>query len=458
MSGVKSQFFTDLQKLSASHLNAGSRWSGASLQEILSELIFDDAGAVSSTGRILGGLRASVVAGTMNVDVTQGAVAFKHGGSLSAIVDTTETVPETVFAKVLERTTLNTTPLTFAANASGLDRVDLIVIDWTLVTDRNISMPQKTGAPVLQDTRWSPNAVLGVLQGTPGAGAPIPSSTQQSLYQVGIPNGTNAANFDADAELLEASQPASIYRVGPGHSGYDVGIYQNAEERDVITASRRDGTGTGLEQMKLRMRLNSSIGPVLGADHWPRFIRPDASFMAAGESTQHLYPMVITGSREWSMFIPFGGGSISPSIYGPIGSGLLVLDDGIVFQVVRNLVAAQSFTISATAPLPARGLQLISAEFHWEVVVAFDGTINSDSLSFSTVTNLGVATELSALPSMGLASTGVKQDLFVPTGEPVLVADEFLKISTTISLANDGTTVGSFSLHGMSLTVREGRA
>lgn len=440
--GVASQFWTDLQKPGASHLNMGARWTSKSLQNLLGEIFFDDTGGISTTLRIAAGLKWSLPGGANQVDTTAGVAAFKHAGGLTDVLNSVETVPDTIFAQ------LDAANHTFADNLSGNPRIDLIVLTWVVDTDTNVAVPQKAGAPVGQDLRWNVTASFSVLQGTPAASpvAPTPSATQMPVYQVDIPDGTTSANFATAVTVRELAPTATIGRLGAGHGALKVDAYSTTLSRRVLECQQQGG---GVHALRFQFQ-DSPADP--SRDWYPCFERPVG--MPVGEENNFLYPMVIPGGREWTMFLPFSSGQL----FDIVGStGIFVIDDGLEAGIYRSGVAAQSFGFAHAIPLPARGLQLVSCVFHWNVVVAFDGTINTDTLSFGTADELAAFTELSGLPSMGLGTTGVKSSSFTPTGSPVVIDKERLRISATFGLAADGTAVGQVRLRGMELTLREGR-
>lgn len=443
MSGVGSQFHTDLQKLSATHLNAGGRHSGNALQLILGFLAFDDSGAVSATGRMLGGLAATPTGGTLNMVMTEGVAAFKHANptGLTAVIDTFESIPTTVVAVVDGST------LVFTANASGSTRIDYIVVDWSLFTDRNLSMPQKTGPPVLQDTRHAPRGVLSILVGTPAAGDPTPSATQQALYRVEMPDGTNAANFDTDAIIKELSQNVTFNGLGPGHGAYRRRGYPDTEEISLIEALARDEGTAGF-----RYRWEDDGAPDRNLDFYHSFRRAG---LPSGEAGADLFPLVNPGGREYTLFIPFGSGAIRNIVD---NSDIAVADEGSQVSISRIAGSlAETFEFTAVVPLPGRGLQLIDGTFYWDVDTAFDGVISIQAFDFAVATQTGGFTSLSGLPSPALGVLGSgKTANFTPTGEPVVVEGEFLRISLLVGLDATGT-VGEVTLRGMKLKVREGR-
>lgn len=448
MSGVGSQLFTDLQKLGSTHLNAGGRWAGKSLQEILGAIFMSDAAAISTTGRMAAGLQPAITGGTMNVVVGAGVAAFAHAGALTAVIDGSETVPDEVWAEVAGAT------LTPAANASGSTRFDVVAVQWSLATDRSLSMPQKTGPPVPQDTRWQPTGTLVLVAGTPGAGVPALSSVQQGLYSIELPDGTNAANFDANAIIKELCPFVSPQRLGPGQgAAWGQWLQPDDATETLVLARRPTAPRDRVDSLGLAVRFSDAASPNEALDWWPRFTRPFIA-MPSGEASADLHPMVIPGGREWPIFLAWSGGSVNGDLAG--GPGLAPTDDGLLVKFARTAVNAQGWEAHAALPVAGRGLQLIDATFRWTVGTAFDATVISQQLFLKKVDQDGTPTTLGTTSPV-LTTAGTKTYNFTPTGSPVLAAGERLVLTCFIQLDADGTAVGELVLGGVNLTFREGR-
>jgi hypothetical protein len=450
-SGVQAQFHTNLQKPDAGHFNAGGRWTAKSLQELFGEFFFDDTGAVGGPGRIIGGLRWTIPALTITVDLAKGAIAWQHvpaTSGLTSVVNGTETVPTTLLALI------DTIIVGIADNVSGSERIDIIVADWTLITDRQLSMPQKipTG-PIPQDTRWSSSAAVVVVQGTPGAGAPAIAVNQQALFQVVIPDGTTSANFDVNAQVRALSTTFAASRIGPGATGYEVGVFQDASEVPVITA-KEDAGGV----LSLRHRLRDLSAPDLSNDSYPRWRR---SALPAGESTADLFPLTNPGGREWSRAFGLGSmvldGSETPTDTERNNIGFSFADGRWVGTNVRHLTGnADTGYLSQQVFGDVRGVQVIDARLRYNVSVALGSGNHTAQLWLHDDSAPGAAVAVSDDVTM---PNGAGQQLLTLTNiaaNLVLETNDFLFLVITI---NHPASVDAafYTIGSLVLDLREAR-
>jgi hypothetical protein len=453
-SGIQAQFHTNLQKPDAGHFNAGGRWTAKSLQELFGEFFFDDTGAVGGVGRIIGGLRWTIPALTIQVDLTKGAIAWQHvpaTSGLTAVVNGTETVPTTLLALIGA-----ISGVAIADNVSGSERIDVIVADWTLITDRQLSMPQKipTG-PINQNTRWSASAAVVVVQGTPGAGQPAIGVNQQALFQVVVPDGTTSANFDVNARVRELSTPATMGRLGPGSAnGYQVGVFDDGSEVPVLQSlSPDDGAIT------LRHRHQDASSPDLNNDHYPRWRRPAA--MPVGESALDLFPLVNPGGREWTRVYGLDSLLLSGEVPGDTIStqiGYSLADTRWVGTSVVHVSAnADTAQLSQALIGDVRGLQVIGARLSYTVATQLNsGNHTVQLFRHDAGTGLAVAESndvvmSNALGGHNLALTGITANLVLD--DP----DEFLFLVITVNHPASGD-VAFYTIGSMALDFREARS
>lgn len=445
-SGVQTQFHTNLQKPDAGHFNAGARWTAKSLAEILGEFFFDDLGAVGGqVGRIIGGMRWEIPLSTIKVDIDKGAIAWKHvhaTSGLTAVINGAETVPETLLAL------MPASSIGIADNVSGDERIDIIAITWTIITDNNLSMPQKIPTlPIPQDTRWSASASFAVVQGTPAAGPPSVAVNQQPVFQVTIPDGTTAANFDVNGTVLEFATPATSSRVGPAGSGYTVGLFQGGTEGNVIQSQKSAGNVIALRHG------HSGASPNLDTDNYPRWRR---TAMPSNEAGQDLFPLVNPGGRTWTILLPFSGAN-ERHVTGT-ATDIESRDFGNQVEVERLTIATTQYEWNGVFHLPARGLQIVEYTIHWDIDTATDCTILNQLFRVAKVEGpTGLVTTLSTVSPDFAVAGAAKSHNFAPVN--VIVEDmDYLLASLAFGFQNDGAAIGQITLHGIEVTVREARS
>ncbi len=457
MSGVGSQFYTDLQKLSATHLTLGARHTGNSLQEILAFLTFSDPGGVSTTGRILGGLEPSIVGGTLNFELTDGVAAFKHAGSLTDIIEGFESIPATVWSEVAGAT------LAVSANASGLTRFDVVVVIWSLFTDRNLSMPQKTGPPVLQDTRSQPRGILAVIAGTPGGPIPTVGANEQALYTIELPDGTNAANFDSATTVKEASGISTFHKLAGNGATRSQFFLTDEAERAVIAAQRNTPALERTDLFTLRMRFEDTASPDRNLDFWPSWDRPLVGVgMPVGEAGPDLFPLVNPGGREWPRNVPFDQmnvATISAATAVTFQGHDLATKQWIGTRIEHTNNQAQAAEFSKGILTDSRGLQVLGGRLNYFVQIApAAGTFNFQLFFWDQ--SFGSTFALtSALP---MAVTIGQQQLVIGLaqmtgGQLVLDADDILFGMFQLNWDNSNDTA-IIDMQSFSVDLREGRA
>jgi hypothetical protein len=435
---IGSHYWENLQKRGQDQLNLGSRLTARDLQDALGSFVFDDGASVSLAGRICGGVDWSLPGGANQVNTTAGLVAYRHGGDLTDIVSGVETVPTTVFAN------LDADSHTFADNASGNPRIDTVILTFAIATDTVISQPQKAGAPENDPIRWGWTATSSVLQGTPAASpvAPSLSTAQMAVYDVYIPNGTTSANFATNAVVTERAPSVGPNRLGGGHPAFTVEVNEDDAERNMLVMERSDGA----QRMRFRGRFTDPGGSAdSNLDFWPFIERPVG--LPAGENTSKLYPMVNPGGREWPEFFPFGNGTVYQSV-----------DNGdMSFRDTGHQVQIQeAFELNRAVPVPARGLELISASISYDVDTAFDGTITTQNLILIHHDSAGSPTTLDT-QAMTLGSVGARVDQDMSGLTPIVIGEgESLSFRADVDLGADGTT-GLVKMYGAKLTFREGR-
>jgi hypothetical protein len=442
--GVGSHNWIDLQKPAASHLNMGSRWTSQTLQDLLAEAFFDEDGAISSTGRIVGGLNWSFDPGTSRVNTQAGAVAFKHGGALSDILNGVETVPAAVFAQIDAGIHL------FDDNLSGNDRIDLVVLSWVISTDTNVLIPQKTGAPIGQDLRWNVTASYAVLKGTPAASpvAPTPAANQMSVLQVDIPDGTTSANFDTVVTVRETAATATIGRLGPGSGAMRIDAYPTTTSKRIIESSRG-----AANILALRFTWQNASSPDPATDWYPSFERPPV----ANEASGWLHPMVIPGGREWRRTV--GLENVVPTTLAnftvsPIGFDTTALRWA-GSNVVHTGASAGSGYLSQSLVGDSRGLQIAGATLNYWVNTVL-GSGNHKAQIFHWDKSAGAHASVTALETL-TNTTGQKAHSFTLTSNPVLEDGDFffLYVELSAPAAADGADYDFLSVE---TKLREGRA
>lgn len=398
-------------------------------------------GTDPKNGIALGGLVCSGVTAAMYTEVTAG----------TAILPSARALPlgNALVAYLADDEDSNPVELLHSDGDGSNPRIDAIVLTLTSVADTSENATIYPTGAVTPPVNIQRGGVVtfAIIEGTPAASPSYPAVplTDFVVAYVIVPAGMTAGGGGMAHGTVIYEDARAVRNPSEVRNAGGLTVAKTVVNFDAYVAQQLvNALGTGGSK-SLAWRMDDT-------ESWWAMRRVGEP---AGDSGADLFPMCVPGGREWEIFIPFGNGQL----YDIVASvGIDVVNDGAEAQIIRSSNAAQSFGFAVTVPLPSRGLELVDATFHWRVVAAFDGTINTDDLVFGSVDHLAAVTDLSAGgTSMVLGATGIKSQNFTPTGTPVLVDDEFLRLAATINLANDGTAVGNLRLRGMSLRVREGR-
>ncbi len=427
MSG-RTGFLIDDQAPRQDKWNAHMRWTAHDTAQMIAAHVFGELTTTISTGdaRVLGGLAASVGSG-MQTDYTAGLALHYDATVYTAVLDGEDTCSP--FGWQLIEADGN---LTHDAAHATLVRVDLICTLSTIGTDRSESVQQKGGGTSAQDTRWGAESSIVIVKGTAGAGAPAVPTGYTKVAEVSIP-------------ALAASAAAFTYT--------DKRIFgSNTDITDDNYTVYSEGTGSITLLGAFRQDATDSFAILWDkTDHWPAFARTNEP---AGDETGSLYLMGIPGSRSYTIFAPFSGGNWRRPTS---GGGLEIEDYNNEVQIDRTGVSAEQFEWSATLPLAARGLEITGGTVYWDIDTAFDGTIGNQTLNVKVYDEAGAtaATLVSSSPAMAVAGSGKTVAL---SGTHTIAAGEYVGLNLTFGLSADGTAVGRITIHGVSLTLKEGRA
>jgi len=324
-------------------------------------------------------------------------------------------------------------------------------------------MPQKTGPPILQDTRSQPRAILAVIAGTPGAGIPAVSSIQQALFTIELPDGTNAANFDAVSTVKEASGISTFHKLAGNGATRSQFFLADEAERSVVTAQRNTPALTRTDQIALRTRFEDTVSPNRNTDFWPSWSRPLVGVgMPAGEASPNLYPLVNPGGREWPRNVPFDQMSVA-TIAGATAVTFQGHDLGtkqwIGTRVEHLNNQSEAAEFSKGILTDSRGLQVLGGRLNYFVqIIPAGGTFNFQLFHWDQ--SFGSTFALtSALP---MTVTIGQQQLVIGLaemtgGQLVLDTDDILFGMFQLNWAASNDTA-IIDMQSFSVDMREGRA
>lgn len=423
----KTGFLIDDQAPKADKWNPHLRWTGRDMANFIAAHVFGEltTGIGAGSARVLAGFNVSAGSG-MASNYTAGAAIHYDTTVYTAVVDGEDTVSPFGWQMVESNGAV-----THDANASGSVRVDLVCSLSTIGTDRPENVQQDGGATTSQNTRWGHQSSVAIVKGTPGAGAPATPTGYTLLEEVSIPDG---AGSSAAFTYTDKRQRAA------NHILYDTHVEIDVEDGNAQTMIQVDDQTDATTFALTWNRVND----------WMAITR---NVVPAGDTTQQLYPMVVPGGREWTVFIPFAGGNWRRPTS---GGGLEIEDYGNKVEIDRTGVTAEQFEWSASMPIPARGLEITAGTIYWDVNTAFDGTILNQTLNVDVYDETGASTTSLAAASPALAVAGTGKTA-ATSGTPVVVDGEYARINLTFGLSADGTAVGRVSLYGVQLTLKEGR-